>query len=227
MTCTRVLAITGTLLAAGVALLSWGARLATQAAAAAAEIGDSPVPDTAERLLVGMSGLGIGGAGAWVVTVTLVCLHDLARGRAHTSSSRPWRPRALRAVLLRACVPAVGAAALCTGTPVAADTADDVAPGGRATARLAVPLAGLPLPERPMEHARLDVRRGPTTHVVRPGECLWTIAADAMGAGATPAAVDRAWRALYRVNRRLIGDDPDLVLPAQHLQLPASLQPSR
>ncbi len=230
MSLARVAAVSGALLAAAVALLAWGAQLVAATGGAVTEMRHHPSPDTAERLLVGVAGVGISAAGVWLVAVTLVCLLDLATGRVRCGSG-PWRPRLLRAVVLGTCVPAVGAL-LCTGGPVAADTTDD-RPGRRVATGLAASLSGLPLPERPVEPSgqveppRAGARRTARTHVVRRGECLWTIAADIVGAGATSPVVDHAWRALYRVNRRRIGDDPGLIRPAQRLLVPASLLSSR
>ncbi|NNG36671.1 LysM peptidoglycan-binding domain-containing protein [Nakamurella aerolata] len=59
--------------------------------------------------------------------------------------------------------------------------------------------------------------------IVRPGDSLWSIAERVLGAdgGSDPAAVDACWREWYRANRALIGADPDLILPGQHLKPPA------
>ena len=224
----RVVVVSGGLLAAAAALLAWGAQLATAMGGAVHEI-RHPAPDTAEQLLVGLSGVGISAAGLWLAAVTLVCLLDLATGRVG-SGSGPWRPRVLRAAVLGTCAPALGVL-LCSGTPVAADVTDDRP--GRVTAGLPADLSGLPLPERPVEPSSQVEPSGPgsrppgRTHVVRPGECLWTIAADVVGDGATAQSVDRAWRVLYRVNRDRVGDDPGLIHPAQRLLVPASLHSSR
>lgn len=53
--------------------------------------------------------------------------------------------------------------------------------------------------------------------IVRPGDSLWSIAADHLPPGATAAQIDAAWRTWYRVNRDVIGDDPNLITPGQHL----------
>ena len=57
----------------------------------------------------------------------------------------------------------------------------------------------------------------PGVYVVRQGDCLWRIAARHLGAGATPAEIDLAWRHIYDANRAVIGPDPDLLLPGQQL----------
>jgi nucleoid-associated protein YgaU len=59
-----------------------------------------------------------------------------------------------------------------------------------------------------------------TTYVVRPGDCLWRIAARALGPGTSNRAVDAGWRAIYAENRASIGDDPGLIHPGLVLTLP-------
>jgi nucleoid-associated protein YgaU len=57
-------------------------------------------------------------------------------------------------------------------------------------------------------------------HVVRPGECLWSIAADRLGPRATDAEIAAEWPRWYRANRALIGPDPGLLLVGQRLRAP-------
>jgi nucleoid-associated protein YgaU len=56
---------------------------------------------------------------------------------------------------------------------------------------------------------------------VRPGDCLWDIAAHRL-AHPTSAHVAAAWPRWWLVNRAVIGADPDLVRPGQLLRPPAS-----
>lgn len=59
------------------------------------------------------------------------------------------------------------------------------------------------------------------THVVRQGECLWSIAHDQLGGGATPAQVARLVNRLWERNRDRIGTgEPDLLMAGTELQLP-------
>ena len=44
---------------------------------------------------------------------------------------------------------------------------------------------------------------------------------DTLSAIATRHDVRGGWRALYRANRTLIGSNPDLIRPGQHLHIPA------
>jgi nucleoid-associated protein YgaU len=55
---------------------------------------------------------------------------------------------------------------------------------------------------------------------VRPGDSLWDLALDQLGPDAGAADVDLHWHRLYRLNRPLVGPDPDLIHPGQQLRLP-------
>ncbi|MBD3690065.1 LysM peptidoglycan-binding domain-containing protein [Nanchangia anserum] len=68
-------------------------------------------------------------------------------------------------------------------------------------------------PETPAATAGVD-----DTYVVAPGDSLWSIAADSLPPGASPATIDRAWRALYRGNADKI-TSPDLIHPGLTLTL--------
>ncbi|MCH1866460.1 LysM peptidoglycan-binding domain-containing protein [Nocardioides sp. CFH 31398] len=61
--------------------------------------------------------------------------------------------------------------------------------------------------------------------MVRPGETLWDLAAAQLRArhgtpGPTDAEVDARWRAIWAANADVVGPDPDLILPGQHLRSP-------
>jgi nucleoid-associated protein YgaU len=70
-----------------------------------------------------------------------------------------------------------------------------------------------------------SARRAVATVVVEAGDCLWTIAAEALAAtiGSEPsnAAVAAEWPRWYALNRAAIGADPDLLLPGMLLRAPA------
>jgi hypothetical protein len=57
--------------------------------------------------------------------------------------------------------------------------------------------------------------------VVAPGDCLWTIAARAIGPSATDAEIAATWPRWYARNRGVIGADPDLLIPGTVLRPPA------
>jgi hypothetical protein len=57
------------------------------------------------------------------------------------------------------------------------------------------------------------------TYVVRPGDSLWRIAASALGTG-DPARIARYWQSIHRVNREVVGYNPNLIFAGQILTLP-------
>lgn len=103
------------------------------------------------------------------------------------------------------------------------------------SAAAASALAGLPLPDRvpgagvgqaggggrdvPAPNA--SVADG-STHRVRPGESLWSIA-EGLLPDAGVDELDVAWRRIYAVNRVAVGPDPDLLMPGTSLRLPGRL----
>ncbi|MBW3086798.1 hypothetical protein KEM60_03027 [Austwickia sp. TVS 96-490-7B] len=62
------------------------------------------------------------------------------------------------------------------------------------------------------------------TVVVRPGDCLWSLAQDALGDQATPARVAQEWPRWLAANRHLVGD-PDLIHPGTTLIVPPTETP--
>lgn len=62
--------------------------------------------------------------------------------------------------------------------------------------------------------SRAPAQRVWSSYAVRPGDCLWRIAADERGYGD-----GRAWRRIYEANRDAIRD-PDLIYPGQEFQIP-------
>jgi Tfp pilus assembly protein FimV len=63
-------------------------------------------------------------------------------------------------------------------------------------------------------------RRGDRTHVVAPGESLWSIAADLLGGNASSAQVGKEVERLWRSNRARIGTgDRDVLLAGTRLVL--------
>lgn len=163
---------------------------------------------------------------AWLWVLSLLVLHDVLRGR----TVRDGVPRAVRRVVLAAC-------GLSLASSLAAPAYAD--PGGPDV------LAGLPLPDRTTTTtqwigslARERHQAPPAPAVgdrpaagaevrVAPGDTLWQLAADELGAGAGPEAVERRWREIYAANRDVVGADPDLIRPGQRLSLPATTDATR
>ncbi len=70
-------------------------------------------------------------------------------------------------------------------------------------------------------HVRSESRiRGSV--VVRRGDTLWDIAAQHLHSRRTNAGIARAWPQWYRLNRTVIGADPNLILPGMRLRIPTS-----
>lgn len=60
-----------------------------------------------------------------------------------------------------------------------------------------------------------------STHVVRPGECLWSIAAQRLGPSAADARVAAYVQRLWETNAgRIATGTPNLIYPGQQLRLP-------
>ena len=78
-------------------------------------------------------------------------------------------------------------------------------------------LEGLTLPDRPMV-----VARAATTVTVTSGDTLWGLAADSLPDRSSAADIVTACARWYAANRRVIGPDPDLILPGQVLTPPTT-----
>lgn len=148
----------------------------------------------------------------WLITTDVVW--QVLRGASPLRER--GRPGTLRALLLAAC----GVAVL-SGTTTAAAFAHE-GPGAPLTAEL---LDGLPLPDRATGHGAHFPRHRATSDAstsvrVRPGDSLWLLAARALGPSASDADVASYARRIHAANVAVIGADPDLLHPDQHLHLP-------
>jgi nucleoid-associated protein YgaU len=156
-------------------------------------------------------------AGAAIDQLCLVALLvTLAWGwlQAMAGVVEAWRGtprRAHRGVLRRVVLTACGVAL----TGVLAAPAHAEAPGQPGSG--ADLLSGLPFPERPVGAAHAPLGR---TVVVHTGDTLWSLAAAGLPANAGAEAVAARWPHIHRVNRGVIGPDPDLILPGQVLHVP-------
>lgn len=135
-------------------------------------------------------------AGVWLTVLDAIRSQERPSSRAAPSIC----PRLVRSLVLLTLGMGV------TG-PAYADSGTGSGPG----------VVGLPVPDRVVVVA---VDRTPTQVRVRPGDSLWRLAAQALPAGASDAAVDRAWRALAALNADRLGPDPDLIFPGTLLRVP-------
>jgi LysM repeat protein len=187
----------------------WSVVTTTASAAAASVPGQWPATEV-DDLVVAVCTTGLALALGWLWVITTVTVVGLLTGRLRAGGG------ATRRLVLVAC----GAAVLAgTGVPALASGGDgnDL-------------LVGLTLPDRAVAPQRVHRTpeashpAAPETYVVRPGDSLWSIArAHPDDSG----SVDQRWRAIWRANRDVVGDDPDLIIPDQALRLPTHQPPHR
>jgi hypothetical protein len=193
---------TGVLVAAGLPLLP----AAHTAWADRSQVDALPL----DRVLATLAGCALLVCLVWAWIGLCAAVVEARRGPG-PERGRPWHlPAGLRRVVLAACGVALTAGV--TAPAVATDLA-----GHRHGAAL---LAGLPLPDRAVAPRHVAGSRDHRYVVVRPGDSLWSIAREDLPAGASDADVIARWHAVYAANRTLIGPDPDLIRPGQHLRLP-------
>jgi hypothetical protein len=184
-----------------------------------ARLGDLPL----DQALTGLCAAALLGCAGWLLgTAGLVALArvagSFAPGSPLVAGCARAAERACPALARGAVVAVLG---LTAGTAVAGSAVADTGPASPPTSAL----AGLPLPDRavgagPARPApRAAVLSRPRVVVVRPGDSLWTIAADLLGPGADDAEVTAAWHRLHAANRSRVGD-PDLIRPGQRLLVP-------
>lgn len=165
-----------------------------------------------ERLLVWLCTTVALLGGAWLWAVTSLVALSAAAGRPRRAL--PGVPAAWRRLVLTACGVALAGSvaqpALATPGQLHQDR------GGHPTAATSV--RGLPLPDRPSGGHR--PARATRTHVVRPGESLWSIATTQVADPTDAGAVSARWQLIYETNRAAVGADPDLILPGLRLHLP-------
>ncbi|AWB93008.1 LysM peptidoglycan-binding domain-containing protein [Aeromicrobium chenweiae] len=144
----------------------------------------------------------------WVLLTVLLSV----AGRS-SRIARAVAPAAVRRALF------VGAVGALTLAPAHAD--EFAAPSGQA----AHSVDGLRLPDRPAAPgttAPTPRRAHPQADpvVVRAGDTLWGIAARSLPSDASPADVGHAVARWHAANRGVIGPEPDLIFPGQHLTPP-------
>lgn len=185
-----------------------------------------------DRALTGLCAAALLGCTVWLLgTAALVVLARMAAafapGSPLVAGCARVAERACPALARGAVVTVLGltAGTAVTGTAVA--HTGHVAPASSSSgpAPAGLPLAGLPLPDRAVGAGpatavpRAAVVSRPREVVVRPGDSLWSIAADLLGPGADDAEVTAAWHRLHAANRARVGD-PDLIRPGQRLLVP-------
>ncbi len=197
-----------------------------------------------DRSLPLVLALALAGFALWLTATVLAGLAAQApgaTGRWATATLRRLAPRAVRntlAVTLGLTVLTSTAGAAQAASPVGHVATTQSAP----TFSLDWPVPSPPVVDldRPAPNVHHDPSRGLSlvtpvprrvpvpqeipadTVVVQPGDSLWQIAASHLPRGAGRDAIERAWHQWYRTNRAVIGPDPGLIQPGQHLTPPAS-----
>lgn len=181
----------GWLLATLASLSVW--LIAPAAGSACADISGPDFP----QALLGLASLTQLAVSGWVLLV-------IAVSQLHGASPvfTAIAPATLRRALF------IGAASAIAVAPAHADQGAEPVPSVHVHS-----LDGLSLPDRPAVRIEPDV-------VVKPGDTLWAIAARSLPAGSGDADIAAACADWYATNRAVIGDDPDLIHPLQHLSPP-------
>ena len=94
------------------------------------------------------------------------------------------------------------------------DRPSDLPTGRRTAAPAPVPPTGTPVDPHPDQV------------VVHAGDTLWGLARDRLRPGAEDGDVLRLVHRVHRLNRAVVGPDPDLIVPGQHLVIPRSTRPA-
>ena len=173
-----------------------------------------------DALLAAGAAVLLAGCTAWAWLVTTAVVLDAINGRSRTARV-PAGAAQLRAAGCGVALATGAAPATAAGGhdgPVAAAQRPGVEDRGM--------LAGLPMPDLatgpPQRTGRPPLLAPREAREVRvaPGDTLWALAARDLPGDASPAAVDRHWRLLWRVNRARLGPDPDVIQPGTSLRLP-------
>ena len=161
---------------------------------------------TFEALLESVATWLLLGCAGWGVAVAMAVLVEAASHGRLPATTWVGCPQRLRRLLLGG----LGLALAATPAPAFAAGVPPGRPGS-------TPDLGLPVPARTVS---VDEPRPARRIEVRPGDCLWNLARSQLPLGASPARVAAVADATFRRNRDVIGDDPDLLRPGQHLVLP-------
>ena len=164
--------------------------------------------DPFATLLVDIAEAALCGVAAWLAMATVAATLALGRG---PGSIPALIAACLTPRIARGAVGALLGTTMCFG-PVTAHAASDesTSPG----------VVGLRLPDRPSGGAVPHPEQVHEPYVVRHGDTLWDIAADALPPSSGTADAARECQRWYAANRTVIGEDPDLLLPGTRLHPP-------
>jgi len=137
-----------------------------------------------------------------------------------TAIAAPMAPPALPAATVGAALPAspTGPSATPLRPAETARTAETARP---------LPAGSAPLlPAETTPGPPLDPAPAAGTVLVKPGDSLWRITAQRLGPSASERQIAVGWPYWYWANRRVIGRDPNLLLPGEWLTMPTALEGS-
>ncbi len=126
-------------------------------------------------------------------------------------------------VLLKRCAGMlIAGAALLAGTlfvfPAAAEAQEDGGTNRLEGTQSATQNANATMPLPPASER--------ATHLVVPGDSLWSVAQERLGPNPAPQQIASEVEKIFELNRDHIGDDPNLILPGQQLSLDAAAEPA-
>lgn len=181
-----------------------------------AEVGPDAAAGTLARTLLWLIAL-------WVACGLAAMAVSLLPGRLG-QVGRAVADRVTPAVVRRAVITAAGTSILLS--PVAAAAAAPRTPPPPSSPASVLPPLGWPLdPDvaAGASHGAAPPGAQPPTAdrvTVRPGDSLWSIAADRLGGKPSAARIQAEWPRWYAANRRVIGADPNLLRPGTSLYAP-------
>lgn len=74
--------------------------------------------------------------------------------------------------------------------------------------------------EAVVEKPSQEIPKNAKTYRVKSGDSLWKIAQEhVVREGASIEEIDSAWRAIWRINKDVIGDNPSLIRPGQEIRI--------
>lgn len=170
-------------------------------------------------------------AGVLVLLVVLLAALELSNGNGDNNNAAKALPDSSPSAVAGTTPPSATAPAptssLPAGPSVPAAPSVPPAPSVPAPATKApTQPPAAPAPPQP-QPPRQPVRPAPpgpgvpwVLYVVRTGDTMWGITDWALGSRSTPDRIAASWTQIWAANRRVIGDNPNLIFPGQRFRVP-------